>query len=154
MAIDRKKTRDRAQKQLRKGNWERALQHYEDLVDDDPSDVRSRLKIADLYSRLDQTEKAVAAYEAAGDAERAVAFLIDAARDAARGGAAAEGLSVTATLLSQDVDVPVVGVAVHRESWPSFAMGLACSKVTDQPRMGSSPVLVSVWSESTAPSRR
>jgi tetratricopeptide (TPR) repeat protein len=67
VAIDRKKTRDRAQKQLRKGNWERALQHYEDLVDDDPSDVRSRLKIADLYSRLDQTAKAVAAYEAAGD---------------------------------------------------------------------------------------
>ena len=67
MAIDRKKTRDRAQKQLRKGNWQRALEHYEDLVDDDPSDVRSRLKMADLYSRLDQTAKAVAAYEAAGD---------------------------------------------------------------------------------------
>jgi tetratricopeptide (TPR) repeat protein len=67
VAIDRKKTRDRAQKQLRKGNWQQALEHYEDLVDDDPTDVRSRLKMADLYSRLDQTAKAVAAYEAAGD---------------------------------------------------------------------------------------
>lgn len=41
--------------------------------------------------------------------------------------AGAEGLSVTATLLTQDIDVPVVGVAVHREQddWPAFAMGLA-----------------------------
>jgi ribosomal protein S12 methylthiotransferase accessory factor len=42
--------------------------------------------------------------------------------------AGVEGLSVTATLLTQDIDVPVVGVSVHRESdeWPAFAMGLAC----------------------------
>lgn len=39
--------------------------------------------------------------------------------------AGAEGLSVTATLLTQDIDVPVVGVAVHRMEWPAFAMGLA-----------------------------
>jgi ribosomal protein S12 methylthiotransferase accessory factor len=41
--------------------------------------------------------------------------------------AGTEGLSVTATLLTQDIDVPVVGVAVHRagEEWPAFAMGLA-----------------------------
>lgn len=40
--------------------------------------------------------------------------------------ARAEGLSVTASLLTQDVDVPVVGVAVHRDGeWPAFALGLA-----------------------------
>ncbi|RRJ29223.1 YcaO-like family protein [Halocatena pleomorpha] len=40
--------------------------------------------------------------------------------------AKAEGLSVTASLLTQDIDVPVVGVAVHRdEEWPAFALGLA-----------------------------
>lgn len=43
--------------------------------------------------------------------------------------AGAEGLSVTASLLTQDIDVPVVGVAVHRTNgsgdWPAFAMGLA-----------------------------
>lgn len=40
-----------------------------------------------------------------------------------------EGLSVTATLLTQDIDVPVVGVAVHRKNsdWPEFAMGLGAS---------------------------
>ena len=42
--------------------------------------------------------------------------------------ARSEGLSVTPLLVTQDVDVPVVAVAVHRESpgeWPSFAMGSA-----------------------------
>ena len=38
--------------------------------------------------------------------------------------AGAEGLSVTTTLLTQDVDVPVVATAVHREGeWPRFALG-------------------------------
>ncbi|MFB6134400.1 MAG: YcaO-like family protein [Halanaeroarchaeum sp.] len=36
-----------------------------------------------------------------------------------------EGLSVTPLLVTQDVDVPVVSVAVHREDWPSFAVGSA-----------------------------
>jgi ribosomal protein S12 methylthiotransferase accessory factor len=39
--------------------------------------------------------------------------------------ARSEELSVSAFLLSQDVDVPVVGVAVHREEWPAFAAGSA-----------------------------
>lgn len=43
--------------------------------------------------------------------------------------AASEGLSVTPLLVTQDVDVPVVTVAVHREGekggeeWPRFALG-------------------------------
>jgi ribosomal protein S12 methylthiotransferase accessory factor len=37
--------------------------------------------------------------------------------------ARSEGLSVTATLVTQDVDVPVVVAAVHREEWPAFAVG-------------------------------
>ncbi|WP_394741996.1 YcaO-like family protein [Natronococcus roseus] len=47
--------------------------------------------------------------------------------------AASEGLAVTPMLVTQDVDVPVVAVAVHRESadgdgeteWPAFAAGSA-----------------------------
>jgi len=39
--------------------------------------------------------------------------------------ARAEDLSVTPLLLTQDVDVPVVAVAVHREAWPRFALGSA-----------------------------
>jgi ribosomal protein S12 methylthiotransferase accessory factor len=40
--------------------------------------------------------------------------------------AKSEGLAVTAMLLTQDVDVPVVAAAVHREGgeWPRFATGM------------------------------
>ena len=37
--------------------------------------------------------------------------------------ARSEGLSVSLSLLTQDVDVPVVAAAVHREEWPRFALG-------------------------------
>ena len=40
--------------------------------------------------------------------------------------AGAESLSVTPLLVTQDVDVPVVAVAVHRDGeWPNFAVGSA-----------------------------
>ena len=39
--------------------------------------------------------------------------------------ARAEDLTVTPLLMTQDVDVPVVTVAVQREEWPSFAVGSA-----------------------------
>lgn len=40
--------------------------------------------------------------------------------------ARSEGLTVTPLLVTQDVDVPVVAVAVHREGgWPRFAVGSA-----------------------------
>jgi len=39
--------------------------------------------------------------------------------------AQSDGLSVTPLLLTQDVDVPVVAVAVHRQEWPRFALGSA-----------------------------
>lgn len=37
--------------------------------------------------------------------------------------AGSEDLSVSASLVTQDIDVPVVTVAVHREEWPRFAIG-------------------------------
>ncbi len=55
--------------------------------------------------------------------------------DALERRARSEGLSVTALLLTQDVDVPVVAVAVHRDratarnedNWPHFAAGSAAA---------------------------
>jgi len=41
--------------------------------------------------------------------------------------AGAEDLSTTALLLTQDVDVPVVAAAVHREEWPRLALGSAAN---------------------------
>jgi ribosomal protein S12 methylthiotransferase accessory factor len=40
-----------------------------------------------------------------------------------RARARSEDLAVTPLLLTQDVDVPVVAAAVHREEWPRFAIG-------------------------------
>ncbi len=42
--------------------------------------------------------------------------------------ARSEGLSVTPRLVTQDIDIPVVTVALHRETkWPQFAVGSACA---------------------------
>ncbi|MBX0323490.1 YcaO-like family protein [Halomicroarcula sp. F13] len=43
--------------------------------------------------------------------------------DTLRRRARSEDLKVTALLLTQDVDVPVVAVALEREAWPKFALG-------------------------------
>ena len=43
--------------------------------------------------------------------------------DTLRGRARSEGLSVTALLLTQDVDVPVVAVVLERDEWPELAVG-------------------------------
>ena len=44
-----------------------------------------------------------------------------------RNRARSEDLDVTALLLTQDVDVPVVAVALTRESWPAFAVGASAA---------------------------
>ncbi|MFW5965991.1 MAG: tetratricopeptide repeat protein [Persicimonas sp.] len=62
MGLNRKKQLSSARKQVRKGNWKKALDKYQQLADDDPSDARSRLKVADLYARLGRDEKALDAY--------------------------------------------------------------------------------------------
>jgi tetratricopeptide (TPR) repeat protein len=87
VGINRNKVLNAARKQVRKGNWEKAIDKYEQLVDDDPSDARSMLKIADLYSKLDRTEEALDAYQGvatyyAGDDiyEKAVAVYKQALR--------------------------------------------------------------------------
>jgi len=67
VGIDRKQLRSAAQTQIRSGNWRRAIEKFEKLVEDDPDDVRSRLKLADLYTRVDEEQRAVASYREVGD---------------------------------------------------------------------------------------
>jgi len=45
--------------------------------------------------------------------------------DLLRRRARSEGLEATAVVLTQDVDVPAVAVALHGEAWPEFALGSA-----------------------------
>jgi ribosomal protein S12 methylthiotransferase accessory factor len=61
--------------------------------------------------------------------------------------AASEGLTVTPLLLTQNVDVPVVAVAVHREEWPSFAIGSAAHLDPERAALGALEEALQNWME-------
>jgi len=63
VALNRAKVIEVAQKHLAKGNFERAIAEYRKLVDDDPHDVRTLLKIGDIYTRKGARREAVRTYE-------------------------------------------------------------------------------------------
>jgi len=61
--------------------------------------------------------------------------------------ARSEGLSATALLLTQDVDVPVVGAVVHREEWPRFAAGSAADLDAGRAATGALAEALQNWME-------
>ncbi len=62
--------------------------------------------------------------------------------------ARSEGLEATPLLLTQDVDVPVVAVAVHREGeWPRFALGSAADLDPARAARGALEEAVQNWTE-------
>jgi tetratricopeptide (TPR) repeat protein len=67
VGINRDKVLSAARKHVRKGKWDKALKEYEKLADDDPTDARSRLKVADLNAKLDQTTQALDAYRSVAE---------------------------------------------------------------------------------------
>lgn len=62
MGFNREKTLASAQKHLRKGNVDRAIREYEKILEEDPSDIRSKLKMADLFVKSDRLDDALHAY--------------------------------------------------------------------------------------------
>jgi len=77
--------------------------------------------LSGLYEVLERDATMLAWYSTFEPLELAID---DEGFDALARRAAGEGLSVTPLLVTQDVDVPVVAVAVHREGeWPRFAVG-------------------------------
>ncbi len=62
MAINKRKILESAQKHLQKGALDRALKDYQQLVDANPRDANSRLKIGDIQLRRGKREEAIAAY--------------------------------------------------------------------------------------------
>lgn len=67
MGINRDKVLSAARKHVRKGKWDKALSEYEKLAEDDPTDARSRLKVADLNAKLDRTTEALDAYRSVAE---------------------------------------------------------------------------------------
>lgn len=62
MSIDRAKVLQAAQKHLAKGQLDKAIAEYRRLMQDDPKDARTLLKIGDIYTRKGDTSGATAAY--------------------------------------------------------------------------------------------
>ena len=65
-AIDARKLKDSAAEYLKKSKFEKAAEVLEDLVQAEPKDVQHRLRLGDCYRKLDQPEKSIAQYDAAG----------------------------------------------------------------------------------------
>ncbi|MBX0294368.1 YcaO-like family protein [Haloarcula nitratireducens] len=67
--------------------------------------------------------------------------------DTLRRRARSEDLSVTALSLTQDVDVPVVTVAVRRDAWPRFALGTSASLDAESAAVGALEEALQNWME-------
>ena len=67
MAVDRDKILQSAQKLVDKKKYDKAIAEYRKIVRDDPSDIRTLLKIGDLHRKLDQHEQAIETYEQVGN---------------------------------------------------------------------------------------
>ncbi len=63
MSINRNKVLDAARKYQARGQYDKAIAQYQKLVDADKRDVRSLLKIGDLYVRKGDRGKAIETYE-------------------------------------------------------------------------------------------
>ncbi|HME68986.1 MAG TPA: tetratricopeptide repeat protein [Myxococcota bacterium] len=62
MAINKRKILEAAQKFLQKGSLDKALKEYQTLLQADPRDSNSRLKLGDIHLKLGQKDEAIAAY--------------------------------------------------------------------------------------------
>jgi len=62
LAINKRKILEAAQKFLQKGSLDKALKEYQTLLQADPRDTNSRLKLGDIHLKLGQKDEAIAAY--------------------------------------------------------------------------------------------
>ncbi|MFO8056771.1 MAG: cyclic nucleotide-binding domain-containing protein, partial [bacterium] len=72
------KIRDQAARAMKKNNWDKAREKYEQLVKAQPKDLRLRMKLADILVKLNETEEAAKILEEVGESYAADGFLIQA----------------------------------------------------------------------------
>ncbi len=65
--MDKDKLISQAEKFVQEGKLDKAIKEYEKVVAGDSHDTRTKLKLADLFSRQKQTPKAVAVYREVGE---------------------------------------------------------------------------------------
>jgi tetratricopeptide (TPR) repeat protein len=66
VAIDREKILVAAQKYVEKKKYDKAVIEYQKVIQEDPNDARTLLKIGDLQSKLEEYASAIATYERVG----------------------------------------------------------------------------------------
>jgi tetratricopeptide (TPR) repeat protein len=76
--IDREKTLQAAQKYIEKKRYDRAIAEYQRIVQDDPNDARTLLKIGDLQARLSAYPEAIATYDRVGQYYSSQGFALKA----------------------------------------------------------------------------
>ncbi|MEQ8273786.1 MAG: tetratricopeptide repeat protein [Deltaproteobacteria bacterium] len=67
-----------AQKYIAKGQWDRAIKELQKLVADDPSDVRTLLKLGDVYSKKGDRENATKVYKQVAESYSEQGFFLKA----------------------------------------------------------------------------
>jgi tetratricopeptide (TPR) repeat protein len=76
--IEREKTLQAAQKYIEKKRYDRAIAEYQRIVQDDPNDARTLLKIGDLQARLSAYPEAIATYDRVGQYYSSQGFALKA----------------------------------------------------------------------------
>jgi tetratricopeptide (TPR) repeat protein len=66
VAVDRDKVLQAAQRLVERKRYDKAIAEYQKLVADDPKDVRTLLKIGDLFLKMEQHVDAITTYERVG----------------------------------------------------------------------------------------
>jgi CRP-like cAMP-binding protein len=65
-AVDARKLKDSAAEYLKKSKFEKAAEVLEELVHREPKDMQHRLRLGDCLRKLEQPQKSIAQYDAAG----------------------------------------------------------------------------------------
>jgi tetratricopeptide (TPR) repeat protein len=76
--IDREKVNQAAQKYVEKKKYDRAIAEYQRIIQEDPNDARTLLKIGDLQARLEAYPEAIATYDRVGQHYSAQGFALKA----------------------------------------------------------------------------
>jgi cAMP-dependent protein kinase regulator len=67
-----------AQKALARGDLKKALEHYQVHCSDEPGDLRSRIKVGELFERLGRKEEAILTYRNTAEAYAKDGFILQA----------------------------------------------------------------------------
>jgi tetratricopeptide (TPR) repeat protein len=78
VSIDREKALQAAQKYVEKKKYDRAIAEYQRVIQEDPNDARTLLKIGDLQARLQAYPEAIATYDRVGQYYSSQGFALKA----------------------------------------------------------------------------